>query len=76
MQTIYVQLVDEGTSVYRPTEAERGGENIFKLMPTPDYDPEIEKWEYPPGSIVECNWQHLNGESVLVAVRQHVLLRG
>jgi hypothetical protein len=41
--TIYVRLRDEGTPVARPTEALRLSENEFKLLPTPDYDPEDEK---------------------------------
>ena len=49
---IYVRLLDEGTQVSRATEALALGAGIFKILATPDYVPEEEKWEFPPGSIV------------------------
>lgn len=51
---IYVRLLDEGTDCSRPTLAERIGNDLFKLLPTPDYDPKDEHWELPPGSIVRA----------------------
>jgi len=51
---IYVQLIDEGTPTARPTQAVELGNGCFKVLPTPKYDPEDEKWEFPPGSIVKC----------------------
>jgi hypothetical protein len=50
--TVYVRLLEEGTSVWRPTEAVQLANGLYELLPTPDYDPEDEKWEFPPGSIV------------------------
>jgi hypothetical protein len=50
--TIHVVLLDEGTWCTRATEYIdlRGG--LFRLLPTPTYDPEDEHWQFPPGSIV------------------------
>lgn len=50
--TIYVQLLDEGTPTARPTQAIDLGNGFYKLLPTPNYDPEDEKWEFLPGSTV------------------------
>lgn len=50
--TIYVQLLEEATFTARPTEAVPLENGLYKLLPTPDYDPEDEKWEFPPGTIV------------------------
>lgn len=50
--TVYVQLLDEGTPTVRPTQAIDMGGGLYKLLPTPNYDPEDEKWEFLPGSIV------------------------
>lgn len=69
MSTIYIRLLDEGTEVFRPTTAEALGQRLFKVLPTPHYNPEDEKWEFVPGSVVECEKRTLDGEEVLVAVR-------
>jgi hypothetical protein len=47
---IFVYLLEEGTDAWRPTEAVSIGDGSFKILPTPDYDPEDEVWEFPPGS--------------------------
>ena len=68
--TIYVPLVNEGTSVVRPTQGVKLSENMYRVLPTQDYDPSDEEWEFPPGSIVECHSETRNGQEVLVAMRQ------
>jgi hypothetical protein len=65
--TIYVPLLNEGTSVVRPTQGVKLGENLFRVLPTQDYDPDDEEWEFPPGSVVECVLEDRNGQEVLVA---------
>ena len=69
-KTVYVQLIDEGTFVLRPVPAESIGNARFRLLPTVDYDPEDEVWEFPPGSIVECEVERHSGREVLVAKNQ------
>ncbi len=49
---IYVRLLDEGTEVCRSTEALDLNNGLFEILPTEQYDPENEKWEFPPGSVV------------------------
>ena len=67
--TVYVELLDEGTFVLRPTRGRRIAGLIYELLPTSDFDPEVETWRYAPGSIVECQWGIYQGEPVLVAKR-------
>jgi len=50
--TVYVALLEEGTVCARPTQAEKLGNGLYRLLPTPDYDPADETWEFAPGSIV------------------------
>lgn len=64
---IYVRLLDEGTVVFRPTLGLPLGENWFQLLPTEDYDPEDETWQFLPGTTVKGELQMLNEEEVLVA---------
>jgi hypothetical protein len=52
--TVYVELLDEGVPVWRPVQAEELGDGRYRLLPTDDYDPEIETWAFLPGSIVRC----------------------
>jgi hypothetical protein len=66
-QTVYVELLDEGTACLRPTLAQSLGEGRYRLMPTPEYDPADEHWQFPPGSIVRCRKEVWSGGEVLVA---------
>ena len=66
---IFVRLLDEGTEVSRPTEALDLGNGLLKLLPTPDYDPEDETWEFQPGSIVRGQKRHGRSGEHLLAVR-------
>ena len=67
--TIYVRLLDEGTEVFRPTEALDLGNGQFRLLPTSNYDPEDEKWEFPPGSVVRGERVRGDGDEYLRAVK-------
>jgi hypothetical protein len=67
---IYVILLEEGTSTMRPTEAEDLGDGLFRLLPTPDYDPEDEVWEFEPQTIVYGQDSVTSdGERILKAIR-------
>jgi len=65
--TIYVPLLNEGTLVFRPTSGIKIGENTFQVLPTPDYDSNVEEWEFPPGSTVICSLETRDGQDVLIA---------
>jgi hypothetical protein len=64
--TVYVQLLNEGSSAYRPTEAEVLGPEIVRLQATPNYDPEDETWEFLPGT--QVRWAPMKLESGEVPV--------
>ena len=66
-ETIYVALLDEGTDVWRPVLAARRADDLFEIISTND-DPEDEKWQFPPGSLVKCEHRTLSGGRRLVAV--------
>ena len=71
--TIYIYLLDEGSDCYRPTQGIPLGNYVYQILATPDYDPEDEHWQFPPGSIVRCvleeRMNHFNGklERLLIA---------
>lgn len=71
---VYVYLVNEAVDVWRPTTGRRLAGGRYLLLPTDDYEGSGEEWEFPPGSIVECETRTLSGgfESAprLVAVRR------
>lgn len=70
---IYVSLLEEGTPTLRPTEAEDLGGRLYKIIPTPEYNPESEIWEFPPGSVVVGRESHTDkGEKILWARRTFV----
>lgn len=66
---IYVELLNEGTFVMRPTQGRRVTGNIFEISAACDYDPALETWKFAPGSTVECVWEYHGGERLLVAKR-------
>ena len=68
-EEIFIPLLDEGINVWRPTQAERLPDGSFRVLATPDYDPEDEKWEFPPGSCVIAEMRRLSGGEFLTAVR-------
>jgi hypothetical protein len=55
---VYVRLLKEGTEVFRPTLAVDLGDGFFKLMATPEYDPNDEDWEIPPNTTVRIVMHH------------------
>jgi hypothetical protein len=70
VRIVYIPLLNEGTSVVRPTQAIRLRENVYQVLPTADYDPDDEEWEFPPGTAVECELETRSGQDVLVAKRR------
>jgi hypothetical protein len=66
--TVYVRLLDEGTTVYRPTTGLLLGPLRAQLLAFADYDAEDENWEFKPGSVVALDRRILQGKKVYVAV--------
>ncbi len=66
---IYIDLPEEGSPTIRPTQAIDMGNGVFKVLPTPNYDPEDEVWQFPPGSLVRCKTVKEGNEEYLVAVQ-------
>ena len=64
---LYILLRNEGTEVVRPTTGIVLGADLFQVLATPDYDPAVEDWEFPPGSKVRCVSEVWGGRQVLVA---------
>lgn len=70
---IYIPLLDEGVSVVRPTQAEWVKDDIFKVLPTDDYDPDNEHWQFPPGTLVICEPEIREDKALLVAQEEVVI---
>ncbi len=67
---IYIQLLNEGTKVYRPVPAIMIENCIYKVKGEDIYDPDTEEWEFLPGTIVIVEEQFLSEEYVLVAIKE------
>jgi hypothetical protein len=57
-QEIYIELLDEGTAVWRPAQAELLPNGLFRVI---GFVPEDEVWAFPPGSIVRCKEKTFSG---------------
>ena len=66
---VYVRLLDEGTDVWRPVRATASSDGMFRLLKPNGYDPNAEKWEFPPLTKVRCvRRKFTDGGEGLVAV--------
>jgi hypothetical protein len=66
--TIYVHIPEDEAS--KPVQAEKIGQNLYRILPADDYDPEDAEWEFPPGSIVRCEEREYDGMRYLQAVEK------
>jgi hypothetical protein len=67
MATIYINLLDEGTDVWRPVDADAIGGMDYRI----DHRaivPDDEQWQFRPGDRVKCELRELSGTPVLVAI--------
>ena len=63
--TILIGLLDEGTEVWRPVEAEQIREGVFRIV---GKEPEGERWQFASGAFVRCQQRTFSsGESGFVA---------
>ncbi len=69
-KVIYVQLLDEGTVVYRPVLSLELSPTVYKLGGALTYDPKNEKWEFLPGTTVQVEEKYLEGNKVLIAFKR------
>ena len=66
---VYVRLLDEGTDVWRPARATALSDGSFRLLQPNGYDPNAERWEFPPSTKVRCvTRKFADGYEGLVAV--------
>lgn len=66
-KTIYIKLLDEGTKVARPTQGLPLQNDLYLVLPTPNYNPDDEHWEFSPGSVVRCIMEKWSSGDILVA---------
>ena len=64
----HIRLLDEGTECSRPTQALELGHGLLKVLPTSNYDPKDEVWEFPPDSIVRSEVRRCDKKEFLLAV--------
>jgi hypothetical protein len=67
--TIYLALLDEGVDVWRPVQAERVGDDTYRILNQP-YDRSIETWQYEPGDVVLCEIVESSGGLILTATKR------
>ena len=65
---IYVLIPEDDQ--YAPVQAEIVGDNLYKILPTPDYDPEDAEWEFPPNTVVRCEERQWHQKRYLQAVEK------
>ncbi len=67
---VFVRLLGAGAEASRPTEAEVLPKGLYRVLATPSYRPEVERWEFPPGAVVRCAIRtDETGKAYLLAVK-------
>lgn len=66
---IYVALLDEGVEVWRPIDAERVHDHVYRIAEQP-YDRDSERWEFEPGDEVICSHVEADDGVIMAAVRR------
>ena len=66
---ISVQLLGNDEGTFRWTKAIDLGDGTYKVLATPNYDPEEAIWEFPPNSIVGLRKGVYEGKEFLYAVK-------
>jgi hypothetical protein len=59
IETIYIELLDEGVNVWRPVEAERREDGLYRIVSGPP--DETETWKFPQGTVVRCEERTFSG---------------
>ena len=68
---IYVALLNEGTTVWRPVQARPLAGDEFEILgPVPAE----ETWEFPPGAVVRCKTHRFNDGVVGLRAYEQVAL--
>jgi hypothetical protein len=68
-EQIFVALMDEDVSVWRPVQAEKIATDTYRIAPNVDPGQLGESWEFPPGSTVICQPRDTADGKILAAVR-------
>ncbi len=68
--TIYIRLLEEATTCLRPAEALRLADGTYRVLPTTNYDPTDEVWEFAPGATVHCESFDGQGGPYLQAIAE------
>ena len=70
VDVIYVELLNEGTKVYRPVFAAKIRKDVYKLKGFRFYNPNDEEWKFKPGSVVKVESKMLDDVMVKIAVEE------
>src|SRR5579885_2975866 len=70
--TIYIPLLNQGTSVVGPTQAVKLGENLYRVLPTQDSDPSEEEWELPL-PVLPPNWDTARVHTNQIPIQETLL---
>lgn len=66
---VFVSLLDEGVDVWRPVQAERVRDNIYRIASQP-YDQDVETWQFVPGDEVICEMIESSDGRIFAATRK------
>ena len=68
--TIYIDLRDEDTHVWRPVDAESVADDIYRIVSLNEH-PDDETWQFQTGDLVRCVRKDMtDGISGLVAIER------
>ena len=70
LKEIFVRVTGDGDDSWHQTMGLELAPSLYKLLTVEGYDPDSEKWEFRPGSIVKCEPREIDGSEVLAAISE------
>lgn len=65
---IYVLIPED--DAFRPVQAEMIGDNLYRILPTKDYDHKDAEWEFPSGNVARCEERQYYAKRYLQAIEK------
>jgi hypothetical protein len=68
-RTIYIEMLEEGTTCWRPVEAEYLGNELCRIT---GVAPNDEVWAFSVGDVVKCKMKTFQGDSKGLVVHEKI----
>ena len=69
---IYIELLGEGTPVWRPVDAVHIQDDLYRIVQTNE-QPDDERWPFEADSIVRCKLKQTEEGDLILVAHEHAM---